>query len=302
MPFQKLLNFTTKVADLADQPALTTADLKAQFDAAPDEVRVYLNTLIDALGSTTDSDSGADGIGVTPIDGLTGSTVQTLFESVKSAIDNAVLGQILDGSIGPEKLSFSAETTTGAQIKANQAETDAINYAKGFGLGADAATPPSYLSDITETGFYYAPISTNNTPISNNDYWVLHFKYGTDDALQVAFMHDPDERVFYRRKSISSWTQWREFITTKGAKFDETGFCGVGGPSKSGINGTACAGIGVNFRTKRVNTPSSVTLTPTSNNTSPVSIDLNKDGFWLYINGDGSEAFKFWRGYYTVTG
>jgi hypothetical protein len=47
--FQKLTAFTTKVADLADKPTLSPTDLKAQFDAAPDEVREYLNLLIDDL-------------------------------------------------------------------------------------------------------------------------------------------------------------------------------------------------------------------------------------------------------------
>lgn len=51
MAFQKLTAFTKKVADLADQPTLTPTELKAQFDAAPDELRVYFNNLIDALNS-----------------------------------------------------------------------------------------------------------------------------------------------------------------------------------------------------------------------------------------------------------
>lgn len=83
MAFEKLVSFTKDVSDLADKPALgSTAALKAQFDAAPDEVRVYLNKLIDALKSIADNDSGADNTGATAIAGLTGTTVQSLLEDL----------------------------------------------------------------------------------------------------------------------------------------------------------------------------------------------------------------------------
>lgn len=124
MPLQKLTAFTKKVADLADKPnaTMTAAEVKAQFDAAPDEVRQYLNQLIDALQSTTDGDSGADNIKATPIAGLTGDTVQAILESLKalddsnraylqSQINGVVLGQIPDGTITQEKLAFTIAST-----------------------------------------------------------------------------------------------------------------------------------------------------------------------------------------------
>lgn len=82
--FQKLVSFTKKVADLPDQPTLDPASLKAQFDAAPDEVRTYFNNLIDALKLTTSGDSGAKNIGATTVSGLTGNDVQTLLESLNT--------------------------------------------------------------------------------------------------------------------------------------------------------------------------------------------------------------------------
>ncbi|MBO0959568.1 hypothetical protein J1P26_07450 [Neobacillus sp. MM2021_6] len=85
--FEKLVSFTKKVADLSDRPSLNPSELKAQFDAAPDEVRVNLNKLIDALKKTEAGDSGAKNIGMTTITGLTGTDVQTLLESLKTYID-----------------------------------------------------------------------------------------------------------------------------------------------------------------------------------------------------------------------
>jgi hypothetical protein len=82
--FEKLVSFTKKVADLADKPALNPTELKSQFDAAPDEVRTYLNKLIDALLKTTADDSGAKNLGATNIAGLTGTDVQSLLESLNT--------------------------------------------------------------------------------------------------------------------------------------------------------------------------------------------------------------------------
>lgn len=92
--FEKLVSFTKDVSDLADKPALNPADLKAHFDAAPNEVREYLNKLIDALKKTELGDSGAKNIGATAITGLTGTDVQSLLESMKTYAD----GLIVSGS------------------------------------------------------------------------------------------------------------------------------------------------------------------------------------------------------------
>jgi hypothetical protein len=89
MPLEKLLAFTQDVSDLADKPStsLSAVQVKAIFDAAPNEVRVYLNQLIDDLQSVVDGDSGADNINVTAITGLTGDTVQALLEALKVYAD-----------------------------------------------------------------------------------------------------------------------------------------------------------------------------------------------------------------------
>jgi hypothetical protein len=84
MAFQKLLNFTKTVSDLADKPALTPTALKAQFDSSPNELKDAFNALIDALKLTTSGDSGAKNIGTTTISGLTGNDVQTLLGAINT--------------------------------------------------------------------------------------------------------------------------------------------------------------------------------------------------------------------------
>src|SRR6187455_2462591 len=80
------------IAALADLPnatsGLTAAQLKAKFDLAATLLKTYLNsTHLTELASVTDGSSGADNIGATAISGLTGATVQTLLESIKTLLD-----------------------------------------------------------------------------------------------------------------------------------------------------------------------------------------------------------------------
>jgi hypothetical protein len=102
--FDKLVSFTKDVSDLADKPALNPSELKAIFDAAPDEVRVYLNKLIDALKLTTAGDSGAKNIGATAILGLGGTDVQTILESL--------FNYLSDHGIGTQSKGFTGDLNT----------------------------------------------------------------------------------------------------------------------------------------------------------------------------------------------
>jgi hypothetical protein len=84
---EKLVSFTQDVSDLTDRPSLNPSELKAAFDAAPNEVREYLNKLIDALKKTETGDSGAKNIGATAITDLTGTDIQSILESLKTYVD-----------------------------------------------------------------------------------------------------------------------------------------------------------------------------------------------------------------------
>lgn len=111
MPITKLNSFTQKVADLADKPQLTSADFKAKFDAAPDELRLKVNSNVDALLSTTEGDSGANNIGATALNTKSGTTVQAQLEYLQTEVNNVVLGQIPDGSLTSVKLANGSVTS-----------------------------------------------------------------------------------------------------------------------------------------------------------------------------------------------
>jgi hypothetical protein len=89
MPFEKFSSFSFNHADQQDDlyKAKTSAEIKQDFDSRGEQLKIKLNDLIDQLQSIADGDSGADNIKATSITGLTGTTVQSLLESLKQFID-----------------------------------------------------------------------------------------------------------------------------------------------------------------------------------------------------------------------
>ncbi|ULT55394.1 hypothetical protein L1999_20140 [Neobacillus drentensis] len=100
MAFEKLDSFSKRVSDLADKPSLTPSALKAQFDAAPEELRNSFNALIDALKKTTAGDSGAKNIGVSTVTGVNGTDIQTILASIGTKLGDltATTGSNENGS------------------------------------------------------------------------------------------------------------------------------------------------------------------------------------------------------------
>lgn len=63
--------------------SMSAEQIKQAFDSRGNELKTVVNNLIDALQATT----GAGNIGATTIEGLTGTTVQSLIESLKTLVD-----------------------------------------------------------------------------------------------------------------------------------------------------------------------------------------------------------------------
>lgn len=82
----------------------TVAENKNVFDKLPEFIAQTYNSLIDALSSSADGDSGANCINITPIAGLTGTEVQTVIESVKALLDTMYNSSEVD-----EKLALKAD-------------------------------------------------------------------------------------------------------------------------------------------------------------------------------------------------
>lgn len=112
------------------------------------------------------------------------------------------------------------ETTAGAQAKADQAETDAINFAKGFGLGGNTVQLANYadLNTLDKTGFYSVFAPTNGPFPTTSGLWyvVINIQHNTSYQQQIAIPFSGSsvyESVqFTRNKVNGAWKGWREAL------------------------------------------------------------------------------------------
>jgi hypothetical protein len=159
MAFEKLDSFSKKVSDLDDKPSLTPSALKAQFDAAPEELRNSFNTLIDALKKTTSGDSGAKNIGATTITDLSGTDVQTILSSLKTYTDKRLIGATTNQRLETVYGTFftnggsnkSTATVTFAKAFSSPPNIFLGNISQAQSYGNTLCYP--YIYNITETGF-----------------------------------------------------------------------------------------------------------------------------------------------------
>ena len=100
MAYTQLTDDLEIITALSDKPnasdGLTAAQLKAKFDEAAGLIKTYINsTLLSELAATTDGSSGADGIGLTTISGITGNTIQSALENLVTVVNAVQMAQVV---------------------------------------------------------------------------------------------------------------------------------------------------------------------------------------------------------------
>lgn len=116
-----------------DVGGLSADEFKAEFDKAGNIIKKYINeVLLAELASAI----GAENIGITKVDGLTGiGTVQAALAKIEKQMADMTQGAVADASISTEKLSDLAVTTaklaaacvTAAKIAAGAVGTEALS-------------------------------------------------------------------------------------------------------------------------------------------------------------------------------
>jgi hypothetical protein len=111
------------------------------------------------------------------------------------------------------------ETTAGAQAKADAAETDAINYAKGYGLGTGKTLANATdLNTITTPGFYYTDTAANGPEGVANGFLIVN-KAGHVNGYAVQIMTPyVSGKTYTRTQNATVWGAWTQLETTAGAK------------------------------------------------------------------------------------
>lgn len=114
------------------------------------------------------------------------------------------------------------ETPAGAQAKATQAKDDAINWAKGFGLGlTNAGISSTDLNNLDRTGFYMGSGMTNAPTTGTSDwYYVINQKHNDTYRTQIVIRLNAtgSNLIFHRTQHAGTWTVWQQIETTAGAQ------------------------------------------------------------------------------------
>ena len=166
--YERLYDFANGTKTDADQVDAEFNALKSAVNATDDEIK--------SLYSTEDGNSGGDKVKVTPLAGITGDTVQAVLEGLQGSINQTALGQIPNGSLGKEKMSFSVEDTAGAQAKADAAAAASIPLIqKGAASGVATLNSSSELNHGANSFLLdvkYGSVSFSyNVPYASRSAW-----------------------------------------------------------------------------------------------------------------------------------
>lgn len=169
MAFTQLTNNLNIIQTLDKYPnandGLSYTQLQAKFDEASNLIKTYLNsTLLNELSSTVDGSSGADNIGATAINDLTGTTIQALLESLRNNLKSTV-----DGSSGADFVNATAiDGLSGTTV---QALLEAINSAL-----------TAHKSSSDHDGRYYTETELNNGQLDNRYFTETELSSTTDNS------------------------------------------------------------------------------------------------------------------------
>ena len=138
----KISAFTHKISDLADQPNLPPDELKARFDACPEELRVAHNALCDEANRL---DERVGGI----VAGTFGDTIteDMLSDELRETIDNAAAGGAVAEQIQAETAAREAADAA-LDTRVDALESSASNYLQMYGelyIGTGASSKSVFI-------------------------------------------------------------------------------------------------------------------------------------------------------------
>lgn len=138
------------------------ADMQCLFDELAAGLRRLINEL--QKKNTQDGTSGAKGVGVDYIDGLSGATnVQDALALLKNAVDEATTGTLPDSSVTTDKLAALA--VTAAKLAVAAVTTEKLADGAVTGAKTNFSSGLTVGGALTQNG----PLNINNKIILDSD-------------------------------------------------------------------------------------------------------------------------------------
>lgn len=128
MTLNKMGNFSFNHTDQQDDlyHVQSALQIKQDFDSRANELKTTLNALIDSLTAITNGTSGADNIGATAIQDLTGTTVQAILKSLRDALKSVTNGSSGTEFINGAPITGVTGSTLYAQLSSLKGLIDAV--------------------------------------------------------------------------------------------------------------------------------------------------------------------------------
>ena len=142
----KITSFTHKIADLPDQPNLPADELKARFDACPEELRQAVNAICDDA-QTLDA----------KVDSIIGQT----FDGV---IEKSMFSESLTAELDAKATQTALTEQLAAEAAAREAEYDALDSRIDSVSSTATQKCQLYIGTYTGDGIYPRTIYTGYTP------------------------------------------------------------------------------------------------------------------------------------------
>lgn len=231
----KIDAFQKPVSSLADAPELSAQELKARFDASPEECRKSINGVVDTLSGV----QGAYNIGFRESEGVHAKTVQEAIENVQGQLQNVTAGMVPEGSVSQKMLASDVIQRFEAGEGVAAALEEKIENAK---QALDAETQARQKADESLTNTVNSVRSTANAAMSGVNGYIATGTYrGTGGEVKVAVGFEP-KAVFITPELSSAYPDcYGVLINTSGIRpFTKTGFSAFQSPdhhlSQPGVN------------------------------------------------------------------
>ncbi len=169
MAFTKLTSESNVIQSLPTKPTIPAAELKEKFDHFGDEIHDFLN---DSLISELESSTGGASIGVSAA-GITATKLNAALEELKTAVDQATIGTLPNGSVTTIKIQDGAVTSDklgASSVSEGKIASGAVTNAK---LGAKAVKTANIDDGAVDTTQIADGAITSN-------------KLGTNEAVKTS--------------------------------------------------------------------------------------------------------------------
>lgn len=303
------LSITSATADRAESLAAEAFTLAEDSDAFMQNIK-YLNTVYIDGSKIFAKSVTADQIQVNSLESLTGT-----FASGANGKVEMFAGRILTSDYGGTYGSVLLDNGLSFVGGNLYASSDTLGYVGLNSLGHMEITTQLYTDlYVKRTNGTLSNIYAGEVDVTRVDTSYIDGAYGlsiqlSDSWLRLNSLGNHTSGIYTGSSLVRTDSEFQVGSSGSGYRITgngrpttgqtEQGYFGTGGAGNPASSNTAFSGV--NFRTRKTYTPSSISYTSMSTNLAPKFTDITADGFLVYLTTSGNTGnYYYHRGLYTA--